>query len=215
MPAHLGKHSSPGCSIINYICLMQKGGCDLVVKLSDSACPMSVLSRSEITSMNEKAHQILAQQHSDWVNTKKLAGYFDEGHSEPVEFILESELTIGTFGAGDTKHLTQFGAEAIALQLAEDRKLYYAFDRTAIGTGVDYSLRRIGHNPPAGINFLALDPDKDARLEVSGTTIAGLFEDRIKEKKRQTYKSDHVGTVAFICVVDFSTPKIHFSERHP
>lgn len=187
------------------------------VTLSDDACPNCVISRNDVTSMHEKAHQLLAIHHESWDADRRLIGEFDDGETVRNDWIIESKLTANQYGAGDTKHLTQYGAEAIALQIAERWKRYYAYDRTAIGTGVDYALRQIGQPPPPAdsLNFLEPIVGTDARMEVSGTTYADLFADRIKNKTRQTLRSDHVGTVAFVCVVDFATPRVHFSERQP
>lgn len=80
--------------------------------------------------------------------------------------------------------------------------------RSHKGTGFDYW---VGDDGPRRYPF-----DNKARLEVSGIlreTEKNSVEHRIKEKCRQTEKSDHTRFKAFVAVVEFGHPMAKVVKR--
>lgn len=95
----------------------------------------------------------------------------------------------------DLKEATEFGAEAIGILLVEELTQYRAVYRAVTSTGVDY--------------WLADKEDENlawtARLEASGTLAGGERErkKRVRQKLRQTERSDDRGIPALVVVVEF------------
>ena len=91
---------------------------------------------------------------------------------------------------------TADGAVAIAICIVEELTEYQAVFRSAIGTGHDYWLADKAND----------DMKFSARLECSGTLQGGEQERkrRVREKLKQTERSDATGIPAIVVVVDFS-----------
>lgn len=108
----------------------------------------------------------------------------------------------------DNDDTTQWAACAISLLLIRELTQFTAVERTKKGPGIDYWL---GDKDDLDDNFLA----HKARLEVSGIRSGGDQEitKRLKQKIRQTDRSDDTNLPAFASVVEFSRPVSHVQRK--
>lgn len=108
-------------------------------------------------------------------------------------------------GLKDMQEVTEWGATAIALLMAEQESECSIAERSAKGTGIDW--------------WLGEDDDdygifqKKARLEISGILAENknnTIEKRVKEKIAQTKVSNNTGLKAHISITDFKSPKTQY-----
>ena len=119
----------------------------------------------------------------------------------------------------------EWAAEGIAFLMVEEFTPYTVVEQSEGGSTDDESLKG-----GSGIDyFLAYKdnvdcarasgyPAHDARLEVSGilrATEGNSLRRRVREKIKQSKKSDDYGTPAFIIVVEIGAPQVNFTERTP
>jgi hypothetical protein len=111
----------------------------------------------------------------------------------------------------DMQDATEYGASAIAILLVLHRTEYTIIERGVKGDGFDYWLlenESLDEEDPLPIGT--------ARLEVSGILYAekdNEIKARVREKKKQTDVSDHLGLPAVIVVVEFSRPEVHMARK--
>ena len=109
--------------------------------------------------------------------------------------------------AWDPFDATEWGAAGIAVLIAKRVTRYEVVQRSRRGTGIDYWLGERDR-----ITF-----QRKARLEVSGILRgdASTLRARVREKVRQTRKSDPAGQrlPAFVIVVEFSAPIAEVLQR--
>jgi len=116
-------------------------------------------------------------------------------------------------GYTEKKKFTEKGAEAISFLLATKLTQFNVIEESTIGTGIDYWLGYAeGHEQYDDLNIY------HARLEISGIlkeTKTNNLEKRVKEKKEQAQRGDATFNYlpAYISIIEFSTPKAHFSKR--
>jgi hypothetical protein len=106
----------------------------------------------------------------------------------------------------DIQEATEKGAEGIASMLVNELTEYKVIQRSAKATGIDYWL---GHKHSDALLFQSV-----ARLEISGHIEAtiGEFNQRIKDKKKQTHQSDSSRLPVYVSVTDFGQPRTHFEK---
>lgn len=108
----------------------------------------------------------------------------------------------------DLQEATEYGATHIAILMIEELTHLKVIQRSPKMTGFDYWLGK----EKSGSLFQKL-----ARLEVSGILkgTESQVNRRLKEKIKQTEKSDHIKLPAFISIVEFSMPvcKIRKNEK--
>lgn len=142
-------------------------------------------------------------------------------HSHPIEvhvpvdgFIQENyllarlEVNQKSNDSLDLHRAVEDGAVGVALALICDQTGCRRYRKSYQGTGFDYWVGDGGNE--SGYPF----QDK-YRLEVSGKfegTVSEL-QQRLKEKLRQTERSDHMNLPAIVVVVEFSNPKILTAQR--
>jgi hypothetical protein len=100
----------------------------------------------------------------------------------------------------DMQEATERGACGVAILVVKEATGLVVIDRSKKGTGFDYWL---GEEDSDGLPFA----NGVSRLEVSGI-LAGTksqIDSRVKEKKGQMKRSDHVAP-GFVAVVEFGTP---------
>jgi len=105
----------------------------------------------------------------------------------------------------DQQEATELGACAVAISVIHDLAGFAVVERSRKGTGFDYWL---GDDDPHPFR-------KKARLEVSGI-LRGTDSDlerRVKEKCRQTERSDCTRLEAFVAVVEFGHPMAKVVKR--
>lgn len=105
----------------------------------------------------------------------------------------------------DEQYTTEQGACAVAVLLADQELDYRVIRTSARGTGFDYWM---------GDADTELFQDK-ARLEVSGIRqgTTGQIHQRVRQKLRQTKKSDSSGLPVYVVVVEFGQPRAQVKER--
>jgi len=105
----------------------------------------------------------------------------------------------------DQQEATELGACAVAISIIHDVAGFAVVERSRKGTGFDYWL---GDDDPYPFQ-------KKARLEVSGILRGtdGDLERRVKEKCRQTERSDCTRLEAFVAVVEFGHPMAKVVKR--
>lgn len=105
----------------------------------------------------------------------------------------------------DNDEATEYGATAIAIILSNKISNYNCIERSSKGLGFDYWL---GNEDSIGLF------QRKARLEISGIykeSPTNTLENRVKDKKTQTKKSENLNMNAHICVTEFSNPKCSYS----
>ena len=104
----------------------------------------------------------------------------------------------------DLQDATFHGAYAVAIMLAMEITGYTVVQQARKGSGVDYWL---GANDS--------DLFVGARLEVSGILSGdeSTIKSRIRQKKKQTKRSEATGLPAYACVVEFGRPEAHFVKQ--
>ncbi len=105
----------------------------------------------------------------------------------------------------DEQHTTEHGACAVAVLLADQELGYRVIRTSARGTGFDYWM---------GDADTELFQDK-ARLEVSGIRrgTASQIRQRVRQKLKQTKRSDATGLPIYVVVVEFGQPEAQVKER--
>ena len=100
---------------------------------------------------------------------------------------------------------TEWGAEGIAVLLAERETPYTVIEASIHGTGIDYWLG----------NESDITLQRKARLEVSGIRVSdyGVITQRVNDKLTQTNPSDHTRLPAYVIVVEFSRPVVEVHEK--
>lgn len=105
----------------------------------------------------------------------------------------------------DLGYATEDGAYAIAISLAMEITGTTVVLQARKGTGFDYWL---GHCDDSLFQ-------NASRLEVSGILKGDDSEirARLTLKQQQTRRSDATGLSAYVCIVEFSKPRSHFTKR--
>lgn len=106
----------------------------------------------------------------------------------------------------DMDYTVESGAYCLAMMVINKLTDYAVVKQSKKGTGFDYWLGKI--NSATGLQ-------EKARLEVSGILNGtnGQINQRLKEKKRQTTKSDSMNIPAFVVVVEFGNPVIKITLK--
>lgn len=128
---------------------------------------------------------------------------------------VESEPSVQSRSFRSPQRLGEFAAEALAFLLIEDFTPYTVVGQALESSGVDYHLE---FKDTVDCASEAEYPPYSARLEVSGIlqpSRGNTFGARVRQKLRQTEKSDSTGTPAYVIVVDFSTPSANITKRQP
>jgi hypothetical protein len=115
----------------------------------------------------------------------------------------ESDPVVMQKSMNDQNRTTDNGAMCIAILLTQDLTPYNEFETSDIGTGFDYWLT-------SGEAIMG------SRLEISGiskTSKTNNVNYRSNKKKKQVQKSDYLGKTAYICVIEFGTPKAVFLKK--
>ena len=107
----------------------------------------------------------------------------------------------------DLQEATEYGATCMALLLVLALTDLTVVRRSVKGTGFDYWL---GRKEIEEGTF-----QECARLEISGILSGNLrtIEKRVKDKLRQTNRSDHLGLPALVIVTEFRTLLSYFAEK--
>lgn len=101
----------------------------------------------------------------------------------------------------DERRATDQAANCLAILLTLALTPWRQFTTSATNNGIDFWLANGDEND---FNFF------QARLEISGIrheTKANSLQRRLQIKRKQAKKSESVGIPAYICIVEFSTPK--------
>ncbi|MEN9611613.1 MAG: hypothetical protein RLZZ628_2427 [Bacteroidota bacterium] len=104
----------------------------------------------------------------------------------------------------DQNRTTDHGAMCMAILLTLDLTPYTEFETSEIGTGFDFWLS----TPNETI--------MGSRLEISGISKSSKTNNvdyRANIKKKQVKKSDSLGKTAYICIIEFGTPKAVFLKK--
>ena len=112
----------------------------------------------------------------------------------------------------DLSETTEWGAAGIAILVILECTEYTVIRRSKRGTGFDYWLGYKKDFDDVDENVLK----DEACLEVSGILSeqkTGRIKQRVKEKVRQTKKSDDLEMPAYIVVVEFSSPVVYMVDR--
>jgi hypothetical protein len=106
---------------------------------------------------------------------------------------------------GDLQHAQEHGAYAISVSLLAIYEGFTDVEQSAKTSGVDYY---VGHDD--GLMF-----QRKARLEVSSllTGTSAEIRRRVREKLKQTERSAHSNSAAFVAVVEYSRPLTHLVEH--
>ncbi len=118
------------------------------------------------------------------------------------------------------QRLGEWAAEGIAFLMVEEFTPYTVVDQAEVdtrpggGPGIDYYL---GSKEDLDRNNEDDFPEHLARLEVSGilASSSSSLNARVNKKIKQSKKSDHEGTPAYIIVVEFKSPVVNFTQRMP
>lgn len=111
----------------------------------------------------------------------------------------------------DLQEATEYGATAIAILLVLRNTEYTIIQRTAKGPGFDYWLleeKNYDENDPF--------PEGTARLEISGMIDSDKDSEikaRVRDKIKQTEKSDNMKIPAVVVVVAFHQPEAHLVRK--
>ena len=151
----------------------------------------------------EKHHQSGVQCHLNSLN-ENLA---------TLELVWAEEITEQTRNSwNDLIEATEWGAAGIAILVILEFSEYTVIRRSKRGTGFDYWLGYKKDVDNFGENVLK----DEARLEVSGILSEqkpGRIKQRVREKIKQTKKSDDSEMPAYIVVVEFSSPVVYMVDR--
>lgn len=141
----------------------------------------------------------------------------NQGHKSGKEIKIEGDLA-GQFkliwkevteqirsSRNDLEDAVEGGAYCLAMLVIEKLTRLKVTKQSQKRTGFDYWL---GEGNEEGIQGLA-------RLEVSGILkgTKGQINQRLKEKMRQTQKSDNLNIPAYIVIVEFSQPIMKIKKR--
>jgi hypothetical protein len=141
----------------------------------------------------------------------------NQGHNSGKEIKIEGDLE-GQFklvwkevtqqirsSRNDLEDAVEGGAYCLAMLVIEKLTSLKVTKQSQKRTGFDYWL---GEGSEDGIQGLA-------RLEVSGILkgTKGQINQRLKEKMRQTQKSDNLNIPAYIVIVEFSQPIMKIKKR--
>ncbi len=107
----------------------------------------------------------------------------------------------------DEEEATEHGAYACAILILKHLVGLQVVERSRKGTGFDWWL---GSKEDGQALF-----QKRARLEVSGIRngTERLVESRLKQKTKQTKRSDQTGLPAWVTIVEFSEPHLRLEQR--
>ena len=161
----------------------------LLTRLSDGHCPC--ITRAFGRYLAEAASVCL--HHHDQILVRRVEVVGDFEASFLLRRLAVSDQMSRTLA--DLTVTTELGAVAIAILLVEELTEYQAVYRSATSTGIDY--------------WLADQDDEElgltARLESSGLLDGGEVQRkrRIREKLKQTERSDATGLPVVVVVVDF------------
>ena len=112
---------------------------------------------------------------------------------------------------GDLQEATEYGATALAILIVKEYSDYTIIERSAKGPGFDYFLLEEDI-----YDENELFPQASSRLEVSGilkATKDNEIRARVREKLKQTKKSENTKMSALVIVTEFSRPEIRMVER--
>ena len=114
----------------------------------------------------------------------------------------------------DRREASENGAAGLAILVVLAFTDYTVLRRTDVdeGSGIDYWLSRKSNADLQGENFLR----EDARLEVAGRRSIPsekALESKVRDKIKQTKKSDKTGKPAYVVFVEFGRPMIYFETR--
>ena len=128
------------------------------------------------------------------------------GHIEKDHSILWPPVNEEALQTYDADHATEFGATGIAVLLAKLEIGYDVIERSRKGTGIDYWL---------GNETETLPFQRRARLEVSGIGRGdeSTVRARVRQKLKQTQRSDDVQLPAYVIVVEFGRPLAEVREK--
>lgn len=128
------------------------------------------------------------------------------GEKETKEYVItwNSNPLLMKKSMNDQNRTTDHGAMCVAILLALDLSKYTNFETSEIGTGFDF--------------WLSTDDELEmgARLEISGISKSSKTNQvsyRSNIKKKQVQKSDNLGKIAYICIIEFGTPKAIFLKK--
>jgi len=144
-----------------------------------------------------------SQNHTRGDTQLHVRGRVEKDHQLSWPQITSKSLTTWN----DPEPATEQGAIGIAVLLARKEIGYEIIERARKGTGFDYW---IGKTQPD-----SLFQDR-ARLEISGIRQGSesAINARIRQKLRQTDKSDNMSLPAFIIVVEFGKPIARIEEKN-
>jgi hypothetical protein len=130
----------------------------------------------------------------------------EEGKKETKAYIVtwKSDPSLMKKSMNDQKRTTDHGAMGIAILLTLDLTSYTEFETSDVGTGFDFWL-----TTPDEVTI-------GSRLEISGISKSSKTNNvnyRSTQKKKQVRKSDYLGQTAYICIIEFSTPKAVFLKK--
>ena len=130
-----------------------------------------------------------------------------------LELVWADEITEQTRNSwNDLIEATEWGAAGLAILVILECTEYTIIRRSRRGTGFDYWLGYKKDVDNLGENVLK----DEACLEVSGILSEqkpGRIKQRVREKIKQTKKSDDLGMPAYIVVVEFSSPVVYMVDR--
>ena len=166
----------------------------LTKRLGEAHC------EAALVCLGEHHHQSGVQCHLNDLN-EKLSN---------LELVWTEEITEQTRRAWRNRIVaTEWGAAGLAILVILEFSEYTVIEQAVIGTGFDYWL---GYKEDAD----KYEFQRKARLEVSGILNeqnASKIKQRVKEKIKQTKKSDVLELPAYIVVVEFSHPVVYMVKR--
>ena len=146
-------------------------------------------------------------------------------HSNGVKFRVENEnnkfyysvvwpteiINIETINRSYNKYdAVEDGAEALALLITAECTEYTAVERAITTTGIDYWLGFKNRNPNHPFH-------RTSRLEISGIlreTATNSVNGRVREKLKQTIRSDTTTFPVYVIIVEFSQPYAFMVLKH-
>ena len=146
-----------------------------------------------------------AQNHTSGVLLEvEVAINGDEKEKKEYSITWHSNPSLMKKSMNDKNRTTDHGAMCVAILLALDLAKYTNFETSEIGTGFDF--------------WLSTDDELEmgARLEISGISKSSKTNQvsyRSNIKKKQVQKSDSLGKIAYICIIEFGTPKAVFFKK--
>lgn len=131
-----------------------------------------------------------------------VEGDFDE----KIELQWSHEIDGNTLSSWTVSiEMVEYGAVGIALLLMQELTEYNVFEKSQLGTGIDFWMGNSDLSKQLKPLFL-----RKARLEITGIEKENRFNNlnvRISDKKRQVKKTDYTGLPVYIFAIEFDTPK--------